>query len=42
MLACYYTPVPLNLANKQESKQQARSNKQHTSFPFWPLLRPNV
>ena len=27
----YYTPLPLNLANKQASK--------HFSFPFWPLLR---
>ena len=35
----YHTPLPLNLA----SKQQATSNKQatsckHFSFPFWPLL----
>ena len=34
----YYTPLPLNLAN---NKQQA-SNKQHFSFPFWPLLRSNA
>ena len=32
----YYTPLPLNLANKQASKQA--SNK-HFSFPLWPLLR---
>ena len=33
----YYTPLPLNLANKQAtSKQQA---SKHFSFPFWPLLR---
>ena len=30
----YYTPLPLNLANKQ---QQQASNK-HFSFTFWPLL----
>ena len=36
----YYTPLPLNLANKQAttSKQQQASNK-HFSSPFWPLLR---
>ena len=35
----YYTPLPLNLANKQAtSKQHATSNK-HFSFPFWPPLR---
>ena len=39
----YYTALPLNLANnkqasKQASKQQT-SNKQHFSFPVWPLLR---
>ena len=35
MYPLIYTPLPLNLANKQ---QQATSNK-HFSFPFWPLLR---
>ena len=41
----YYTPLPLNLANKHASKQASKqaSNKQasnkHFSFPFWPLLR---
>ena len=29
----YHTPLPLNLANKQASKQQA-SNKQASTFPF--------
>ena len=27
----YYTPLPLNLANKQQASK-------HFSFPFWPLL----
>ena len=31
----YYTPLPLNLANKQ---QATTSNNKHFSFPFWPLL----
>ena len=36
----YYTPLSLNLANKQ---QQATSNKQqHVSVPFSLLLRPNA
>ena len=42
MYIYYYTPLPLNLANKQQatSKQQATtSNNKHFSFPFWPLLR---
>ena len=35
----YYTPLPLNLANKQAtSKQQATSK--HFSFLFWLLLCP--
>ena len=33
----YYTPLPLNLANKQATSKQQASNK-HFSFPFWPLL----
>ena len=28
----YYTPLPLNLANKQQATSK------HFSFPFWPLL----
>ena len=32
----YYTPLPLNLANKQ-----ATSNK-HVTIPFWPLHLPNA
>ena len=27
----YYTPLPLNLANKQQ---------QHVTIPFWPLHLP--
>ena len=35
----YYTPLPLNLANKQASnKQQATTSNKHFSFLFWPLL----
>ena len=34
----YYTPLPLNLANKQATSKQQASNK-HFSFLFWPLLR---
>ena len=33
----YYTPLPLNLANKQQASKQASNNKQF-SFPFWRLL----
>ena len=43
----YYTPLPLNLANKQATSKQQASNKQATSKQqatstpplFWPLLR---
>ena len=38
----YYTPLPLNLANKQQASKQAskqQASNKHFSFPFWPLLR---
>ena len=40
----YYTPLPLNLANKQQQasnnkQQQATTSNKHFSSPFWPLLR---
>ena len=37
----YFTPLPLNLANKQASKQTTskQTTSKHFSFPFWPLLR---
>ena len=34
----YYTPLPLNLANKQ----QATSNNKHVSVPFGPLHLPKA
>ena len=34
----YYTPLPLNLANKQQQATSKQASK-HFSFPFWPLLR---
>ena len=30
----YYTPLPLNLANKQASKQQASNKQATTTSPF--------
>ena len=33
----YYTPLPLNLANKPATSKQQASNNKHLSFPFWPL-----
>ena len=33
----YYTPLPLNLANKQQATGNKQASK-HLSFPFWRLL----
>ena len=33
----YYTPLPLNLANKQATSKQQQASM-HFSFTFWPLL----
>ena len=35
---CYYTPVPLNLANKQQASNKQQATSKHFSSPFWPLL----
>ena len=31
----YYTPLPLNLASKQQASK-------HVTIPFWPLPLPNA
>ena len=33
----YYTPLPLNLANKQAT---SNNNNKHVTVPFWPLPLP--
>ena len=35
----YYTPLPVNLANNKQATCKQPTNRQHFSFPFWPLLR---
>ena len=34
----YYTPLPLNIANKQQ--QARREASKHVTIPFWPMPLP--
>ena len=39
----YYTPLPLNLANKQQRATTSNNNNnKHVTIPFWPLHLPNA